>query len=91
MEGLIFKVAYCITGTELLAVLIKTLIHFSFTEHQNLIINQVSIHLEGAHIQGGLLVACVQSPPPLVKNPRRGPLAHSPIFPEGKGGLYTGL
>ena len=33
------------------------------------------------------LVACVQPPlPPLIKNRRRGP---SPIFTEGRGGLYT--
>ena len=51
---LISEGAYCITGTDLLAVLIQKLTHFAFTECQNIIINQVSIHLEGAHIHGGL-------------------------------------
>ena len=52
---LISEGAYCITGTELLAVLIQKLIHFAFTECQNgFFLNQVPTHLEGAHIQGRL-------------------------------------
>lgn len=53
---LISEGAYCIIGTELLAVLIQKLIHFAFTECQNVIIYKSSFNtFRGSSHPGGLI------------------------------------